>query len=70
MNGGQTHLHGLHSFIELSQINCVLFLVWYVAIYGAENTSNIFLLRRFWGTGSPVANSLTSVREYSSTAMP
>jgi hypothetical protein len=41
MNGRQTHLHGLHSFIKLSQINGILFLVWYGAIYGAENTSNM-----------------------------
>jgi hypothetical protein len=55
---------------RLLSSNGVLFIMWYGAIYGAENTSNIFLLRTLLGTGSPVAKSLTSVREYNSSAMP
>jgi hypothetical protein len=49
MAGRQTHLHGLYSFIKLSEINDLLFLVWCGAIDGAENTYNVFLLIIFWG---------------------
>jgi hypothetical protein len=72
MDGRKTLLHGLHSVIKLSQIIDLLFLLWYGAIDGADNiySLRVCLLIMFWGTGSPVANRLTSIREYNSTAKP